>query len=151
MLLTELDGNELRRRLDWGFGRFEGYTGINNHMGSKFTSDEAGMRVVMDEVRRRGLLFLDSRTTGGTVGPRLARAAGVPVAERNVFIDNDNKVASINKQLAEVEAVAQRQGYAVAIGHPREATIKALGPWLAEVQNRGFRLVPLTTIVKRLN
>ena len=75
----------------------------------------------------------------------------MPVAERNVFIDNDNKVASINKQLAEVEAVAQRQGYAVAIGHPREATIKALGPWLAEVQNRGFRLVPLTTIVKRLN
>ncbi|MHA1599130.1 MAG: divergent polysaccharide deacetylase family protein [Alphaproteobacteria bacterium] len=151
VLLAELDEAELRRRLQWGFGRFDGYTGVNNHMGSKFTTNEVAMRVVLEEIGRRGLLFLDSRTSGRTVGGRLARSLGVPFAERNVFIDNDNEVAAVNKQLAEVEALARKQGYAIAIGHPREATIRALGPWLTEVQSRGFRLVPLTTIVKRLN
>lgn len=150
VLLTGLDEKELRRRLDWGFGRFKGYTGINNHMGSKFTADENAMRPVMEEIRRRGLLFLDSRTSARTVGARLARSMGVPFAERNVFLDHVNEVAAVNGRLAEVEAVAKRQGYAVAIGHPREATIKALGPWLADVEKRGFRLVPLSAIVKRL-
>lgn len=150
VLLTGLDEQELRRRLDWGFGRFQGYIGVNNHMGSKFTSDENAMRLVLEEIRRRGLLFMDSRTSAKTVGARLARRMGVPFVERNVFLDHVNEVAAVNRQLAEVEAVARRQGYAVAIGHPREATIKALEPWLADIEKRGFRLVPLSAVVKRL-
>jgi len=148
-LLTELSEIEIRRRLEWGMGRFKGYVGINNHMGSKFTSDEKSMRIVIEEIKRRGLLFLDSRTSGRTVGIKLAREMGVPHANRNVFIDHVNEIDSVNTQLHQVEAVARRQGYVVAIGHPREVTLKALGPWLKTVEGRGFKLVPLTTIVRR--
>ncbi len=149
VLLTGLDDNELERRLDWGLGRFSGYVGINNHMGSKFTADSRAMRLVIEAVKRRGLLFLDSRTTGRTVGAKLARRLGVPVAERNIFIDNIGTLDEINARLREVEKLARRNGFAVAIGHPRQATIEALKVWLGGLRSKGFRLVPISAIVKR--
>ena len=146
-LLTGLSHDELRRRLEWGFQRFSTYVGINNHMGSKFTSDAKAMRIVIEEVKRRGLLFLDSRTSGKTVGAKLAREMGVPVAERNIFLDHENSVEAVNDQLKQVEKMARRTGSVIAIGHPRDATIKALKVWLADIESRGFKLVPLTTLV----
>lgn len=146
-LLTELSNEELHRRLNWGLDRFSTYVGINNHMGSKFTSDSESMKVVLAELKRRGLLFLDSRTSGKTVGAKLAREMGVPVAERNIFLDHENSIEAVNKQLLQVEKMARRKGLAIAIGHPREATIKALKPWLQEIEAKGFRLVPLSTVV----
>ena len=149
VLLTGLDDDELRRRLDWGFSRFSGYVGINNHMGSKFTADSKAMELVIDAVKRRGLLFLDSRTSAQTVGAKLAKRMDVPLAERNIFIDNVNKIDDVNARLFEVEKFARRNGFAIAIGHPRQATIEALKVWLEDVQSRGFRLVPVSTIVKK--
>jgi len=147
VLLTDLGEDELRRRLEWGFARFSSYVGVNNHMGSKFTSDAGAMRIVLEEIKRRGLLFLDSRTSAKTVAAELSRQMGIPTAERNVFLDHVNEVAAVNRQLAEVEALARKHGYAVAIGHPREATIRALGPWLERLNGRGIRLVPLSAVV----
>jgi polysaccharide deacetylase 2 family uncharacterized protein YibQ len=148
-LLPNLSEKELRRRLEWGFGRFSTYVGLNNHMGSKFTSDSKAMRIVIEETKRRGLLFLDSRTSGKTVGAKLARELGVPVAERNIFLDHENNIKAVNTQLAQVEKMARRTGAVIAIGHPRDATIKALQVWLKGIEAKGFQLVPLTTIVTR--
>ena len=149
VLLTGMKPAELKRRLRWGLDRFESYVGINNHMGSKFTADGTAMAVVMEEIRSRGLMFLDSRTTAATVGRVLARRMGVPFLERNVFLDHDNDVASIKARLAEVEKLALRKGKAIAIGHPREATIRVLGPWLDGLEAKGFQLVPLTALLDR--
>jgi len=146
-MLSSLGADELRRRLRWDLSRFPAYVGINNHMGSKFTADRAAMTVVLAELKNRGLLFLDSRTTGKTVGAALARRMGVPFAERNIFLDNVNDVAAVNSRLAEVERFARRNGFAVAIGHPRDATLAALAVWLKGVEKRGFVLVPLTAVV----
>lgn len=147
VLMSGLGADELRRRLRWGLSRFEAYVGINNHMGSRFTADAAGMTVVMEEIKSRGLLFLDSRTTNRTVAAALARRAGVPFVERNIFLDHVNDVATVRGRLAEVERLARRTGFAVAIGHPRQATLTALSTWLEEVEGRGFVLVPLTAVV----
>ncbi|NQV21993.1 MAG: divergent polysaccharide deacetylase family protein, partial [Rhodospirillales bacterium] len=76
-LLTTLDAAEISERLAWNLGRFSGYVGINNHMGSRFTADPRALAPVMAELKSRGLLFLDSRTTNQTVGRRLALQAGV--------------------------------------------------------------------------
>jgi polysaccharide deacetylase 2 family uncharacterized protein YibQ len=148
-LLINLSDQELRRRLDWGFSRFPNYVGLNNHMGSKFTSDVKSMRIVIEETKRRGLLFLDSRTSSKTVGAKLARELGVPAVERNIFLDHENNINAVNTQLAQAEKIARRIGAVVAIGHPRDATIKALQTWLKSVESKGFQLVPLTTIVKK--
>lgn len=145
-LLTGLDADEMKRRLLWGLDRFEGYVALNNHMGSRFTKSESGMAVVMAELAARGLAFLDSRTTGDTVGEGMARRYGVPFAGRDVFLDNDTDVVKVRAQLAVVEDTARRQGYAVAIGHPHRGTIEALKAWLPEVRARGFALVPMSAI-----
>jgi polysaccharide deacetylase 2 family uncharacterized protein YibQ len=118
-------------------------------MGSRFTQDAAGMRVVLAEAKQRGLLFLDSKTIAGSVGDALAAEMGVTHIARDVFLDDDMSEAAVARQLAEVEAIARKQGYAVAIGHPHPATIAVLKRWLPEAKARGFAIVPLTTIIKK--
>ncbi|MBI3445009.1 MAG: divergent polysaccharide deacetylase family protein [Magnetospirillum sp.] len=151
VLETDLPADEIRRRLDWGLSRFDGYIGINNHMGSRFTSDAAGMRVVMAELRRRGLAFIDSVTSERTVGAETARHYGVPFAARHVFLDNDQGVAHVRSQLAKTEAYARKHGAAIAIGHPHDGTIEALSGWLGGLEAKGFVLVPVSTIIRMGN
>ena len=146
-LLTGLRADEIRLRLEWGLAAFAAHVGINNHMGSKFTRDEAAMTVVMEELKRRGLMFLDSRTSNSTVGPGLARRLGVPYAERNVFIDDHNDIQTIQYRLSQVERLADQKGFAIAIGHPRESTLQVLGDWLDGLDDKGYALVPLTNVV----
>jgi len=148
-LLVGMDRGELLRRLDWGLGRFDGYVGINNHMGSSFTRDPEGMRVVMEVLRDKGLLFLDSKTVADSLGPRLARQFGVVNVARDIFLDNDTSGPMLAKQLREVEQVALQRGDAIAIGHPHPETIAALRAWIPEAKSRGFAIVPLSAIVER--
>ena len=118
VLLLDHDEAELRRHLNWVLDRAEGYVGINNHMGSRFTRDEAAMSIVMAELERRGLAFLDSRTTNESVAEIMADRFSVPVISRDVFLDNEPAPEKIEAQLARVEEIARRQGHAVAIGIP---------------------------------
>ncbi len=148
-LNTDLHPNEVKSRLLWALNRIPGHVGINNHMGSRYTSHEKGMQLVMAELRTRGLLFLDSRTSRNTVGAKLAKIYQVPHVVRNIFLDHDPKLESIKKQLAELEKVAQKKGYAVAIGHPRDATIEALSQWLPILAEKGLVLVPISAIIAR--
>lgn len=148
VLEVGVNPEENRRRLIWGLERFEGFVGINNHMGSRYTGDRVGMRVVMEELKKRGLLFLDSVTTDKSVAPELARNYQVPFAARQVFIDNDQNVAAVTAQLAKAEAYARKHGAAIAIGHPHDATIEALSQWLPALDAKGIVLVPVSAIVR---
>lgn len=148
-LLVNLSPDELKRRLDWGLDRFSGFIGINNHMGSRFTQDDAGMRVVMHELQSRGLLFLDSRTISNSVGERVASEMGVPHIGRDVFLDDDMSAESVTRQLALTERIAAKQGYVVAIGHPHPTTVAVLKKWMVEAKQRGFVLVPLSAVARR--
>ena len=147
-LRAELGKEELARRLAWGLARFEGYVGVNNHMGSGFTTSIPGMAQVMVELKARGLIYLDSLTVPGAVGAPLADRLGVPFAVRDVFIDNDQDRAAIRRQLRQLERVAERRGAAIGIGHPHDATLEELAVWLPEVQKRGFTLVPVSALVR---
>jgi polysaccharide deacetylase 2 family uncharacterized protein YibQ len=149
-LVTGLSHEVLMGRLDWGLARFEGYVGINNHMGSRFTGSVADMAPVLREIQAQGLLYLDSKTSSASVAAGLARRLEVPFAARDVFLDNDpHDPAAIRRQLARLEATARRRGYAVGIGHPHDATLAELARWLPEVAERGFALVPVSAIVRR--
>jgi len=148
-LRVGLGHDELLRRLRWGLDRFSGYVGINNHMGSRFTSDTVSMTPVIEELRARGLLFLDSRTAGSTVGEMLARRQGVPTVGRNVFLDDELSAPAIGARLVDAEQTARRRGAAVAIGHAHDATLAALAAWLPTLAGKQIVLVPLTAIVRR--
>lgn len=148
VLLREANTEELAKSLEWSLDRFDGYVGINNHMGSRFTTYLPGMQVVMEELNRRGLAFLDSVTSGQSQGRQAAVAAGVDFAIRNIFIDHQNDVTMINQQLAKIEVLARKQGHAIAIGHPREKTLQAITPWLKGLEEKGFQLVPVSVLLQ---
>lgn len=149
-LLTSLTPAEFDRRIDWNLSQFDHFVGINNHMGSKATSDPTAMAAVMSKLRDRGLLFLDSRTSGATVAHAEAEEHGIPALRRDVFLDHDPSPIAVRAALDKVEKIARRQGHAIAIGHPRDATIEALEEWLPDVRARGFALVPLSAVALRL-
>jgi hypothetical protein len=147
VLSVNLPAEELKKRVDDDLDRFRGYVGINNHMGSKFTAYAPGMQVLMAELHRRGLLFVDSLTTDHSVGLALAQQSGVPTVARNVFLDNVGEVAAVEGQLIKLEELARKKGSAVAIGHPRDATIAALNAWLPSLREKGLVLVPISQVV----
>ena len=149
-LLIDLTTAEFTRRLEWNLTQFAGYVGVNNHMGSKLTSDPAALAPIMVALKQRGLMFLDSRTTGETKGLAVARRYGVPAIERNVFIDHDVSPIAVRTSLVRAEDLARRNGYAIAIGHPKDVTLDALEEWLPDVKSRGFAIVPLTTIMRHV-
>jgi polysaccharide deacetylase 2 family uncharacterized protein YibQ len=148
-LLTELDGQELQRRLRWDLTRFKGYVGVSSHMGSKFTVWKPGMQVVMRELRARGLLFFDSWTHNRSLGMVLSRSYGVPSVARDVFIDHDVTEEAIHRRLARLERIARLRGYSVGVAHPYDLTFELLGRWISEVGSRGFTLVPVSAVVRR--
>ncbi len=145
-LMTGLGEEELKRRLAHNLSRLEGYVGVNNHMGSKFSKNRRAMTVVLNELAARGLLFLDSVTTGSTVGETIATASRMPFAARDVFLDSVAEKGFIESQLRVVEKVARRYGHAVAIGHPYAETMQVLKRWLPDARARGFEFVPISTV-----
>jgi len=146
-LLSSLEPAEMVSRLRSHLRSFRGFVGINNHMGSLLTADHERMALVMAELRRQDLLFLDSRTTPKSVAAAEAGRHGVPHASRDVFLDSP--FVSITRQLAQVEQIAAKRGVAVAIGHPHDRTIEALRAWLPTLESKGFALVPISTVVAR--
>lgn len=150
-VLVDLSTAELKRRIAWNLSQFDKFVGINNHMGSKATANRPAMTTVMTALRDRGLLFLDSRTSGATVAQSEAARQGIPALRRDVFLDHDPSPIAVRAALDQVEEIARRQGHAIAIGHPKDATIDALAEWLPDVRARGFALVPVSAIARRLS
>ncbi len=148
LLRARMGPYEIRRRIARDLDSLPGIVGINNHMGSLFTSDPQALAPVMEELVRRGLLFVDSRTSARSVAQDSAQAHGLPNAARDVFLDHYEGQAEVRKRLLETERVARKQGYAIAIGHPRAATLAELALWLDEVESKGYRLVPVSAIVR---
>lgn len=148
-LTSELAPAELVTRLRGQLRSFRGFVGINNHMGSLLTTDPERMAIVMAELRRLGLLFLDSRTTPQSVAAREAERMGVPHAQRDVFIDHDVDRATVLRALQRAERIARSHGHAVVIGHPHDVTLEALRTWLPTLEARGVALVPISAIVAR--
>lgn len=142
----EMKSGVLFETLMWNLDRFDGYAGVNNHMGSRFTRDEQAMKRVLSLVDQRGLFFLDSLTTGGSVVSRAGAAVGAEVFVRDVFLDAEPGRAAAQRQLALAEAIALKTGYAIVICHPHRETLDTIGPWLTTAPARGFELATISSI-----
>jgi uncharacterized protein len=121
--------------------------GVNNHQGSRATADPALMQALMLALRQRGLFFVDSRTDAKTVAYDMAERVYVPAASRKVFLDDVASRDAILKQLALAARDAQRDGFTIAIGHPRPATIAALAEGVPPLEARGIHLVFASELV----
>lgn len=99
---------------------------LNNHTGSVFTSNDLAMSRLFKALDKYGFIFVDSKTIANTYGKKYAQIYNMPYIARNVFLDNERNYKAVQKQLIESIRIAKKQGYAVAIGHPYDVTIKVL-------------------------
>ena len=146
-LTTAQDSVEIERLFDDALQWAPGAQGVNNHMGSRFTEDTERMKAVLTLIKRRGLFFVDSRTSPESAGFSLAREMALPTAQRDVFLDNERDVAAITGQIEELFKKAARRGHAVGIGHPYPETLEALRRALPRLHERGARVVPVTALL----
>ena len=100
--------------------------GVNNHMGSSFPEDEPAMTNLIHEMKERSLVFVDSVTTSGSIAWQVAQAAPIKSARRSIFLDNTLDEEKICHQLGKLVQIAERQGWAIGIGHPHRVTVDAI-------------------------
>ncbi|WP_069632959.1 divergent polysaccharide deacetylase family protein [Campylobacter pinnipediorum] len=116
-------------RVDFPTAKF-----MNNHTGSKFTSDFNAMDKAFKAFIKYDFIFIDSKTIDTTKVKKVAKKYKKPYISRDVFLDDKDNKASINKEIKNAINIAKQKGYAIAIGHPRKNTIEALK------QNRSYIL-----------
>lgn len=146
-LLTMLGPDRNVERLEWSLGKAVGYVGITSTTGSKFTANPAAMQPVIDVLKARGLLLVDSRVNPKSVAGPLANLAGVPRALGDRVIDRDLSRGAIDDQLRELEELAKTNGAAVGFASPYPTTIERLNLWLTSLADRGIALAPASAVV----
>lgn len=148
-LYVSLSPEEIRTRVDRFLEEVPGAVGMNNHMGSKFTESEPGMREVLQRLKAAHLFFLDSRTSVHSCGPRVARELGVPVAQNQFFLDVSTQPADVAAVLEQVRKTAHRDGSAIAIGHVHwRATAESLAAAVPKFRGEGLEFVPVSAFVR---
>ena len=134
-----MTSEEIEWRINEVLNEIPEAVGMNNHQGSRATTDSKIMSVVASVLKNRDKYFLDSRTVSNTVGEKSMRAIGVPTASRHVFLDNDSSIDKISSQLDELAAFAKKRGLGIGIGHARPNTLKVLQDKIPELLKVGYK------------
>jgi polysaccharide deacetylase 2 family uncharacterized protein YibQ len=145
-LLRNMERDEFRYTLDAALASVPHVTGVNNHMGSLLTSDRAAMQWLMQDLSRKGLFFIDSRTSRATVAEQQARDGAVAVARRDVFLDSSRDPREVRRQFRRLVKLAVERGSALAIGHPYRETLAVLADELPRLHGMGIELVPASRL-----
>lgn len=149
-LLDHMSHVELVATLAADFAAVPQAVGVNNHQGSVLTADPQAMDWLMQGIKTHGgLFFVDSRTTGRTVAGRTARQLGIPLLNRDVFLDNVVDREAIRRQFLTLIETARRRGTALAIGHPKPETLAVLAEMLPTLPQYGVQLVSLHELLAK--
>lgn len=150
--LTLMTGQSRRLRetmLRTNLGKFTGYVGVVNFMGSRFTAAPDSIRPVLDELKRRGLMFIDNRDSKFSRAASMAAGINMPWALNNGYIDDELDAAFIAVQLEKLEQRARAQGTALGIGRPYPVTYRTIEVWAEGLAAKGIELVPVTSIASQ--
>jgi polysaccharide deacetylase 2 family uncharacterized protein YibQ len=147
-LLTSLDDKQNTDRLDKVMGAGVGYIGLTSLMGSRFTTSKAAMTPILAELKRRGLLFVDNRA-GENGAAALARLMDLPWAVGDRVLDAEANQAVIDRVLAELETVAQRNHVALGIATLSPLMIDRVTNWSASLQDKELVLAPTSAVADR--
>ena len=138
-LTTSMTSDEIESKVEEVISEFPEAVGMNNHQGSKATSDKRIMNIVGNVLKRHGKYFIDSRTSSETVAETTMRSRGVPTIRRHVFLDNEDKYNKIREQLYKLADKAELKGLAVGIGHAKTNTLKVLKQEIPRLKEHGFK------------
>ena len=147
-LLTSMTSELLENKLIQAFESLPEAIGMNNHQGSKATSDSKTMTVLASVLKDRGKYFIDSRTSPLTIGEKTMISFGVPTARRNIFLDNNNDLDKIEEQMNKLANSAKKNGVAVGLGHARKNTLTVIEKVVPDLLDKGFVFQFASQVVK---
>ena len=151
-LMVNMDEQQIRRQLDDDLAVVPYVSGVNNHMGSRFMEDFNRLSLLMEELKKRNLYFVDSRTTPNSKGLEAAVRTGIHFASRDIFIDHEHGYEAAFQNLLKVSR--QDKGYSrplLLIGHPHPDTIRAIKTIIPLWEREGIRIVDVKTVLRRVN
>ena len=146
-MLTTVSATENTGRLEWLMSRAPGFVGMAATLGDKFMLEEGAARPVLETLRGRGLMILDTRALPRSVIARLADGIGLPYGIGSVVIDDDPSPQAIAAKLTKLEDIARVQGSAIGIAHPYAITNEKIDQWARTLHQRNIQLAPVTALV----
>ncbi len=146
-ILSGMPPDQLIAQLNRNIDQTPGLSGVNNHMGSRISTSSEQMRQIFSILKKRGLFYIDSRTTPDSVAKYSADLLDLPFAERDIFIDHYDNPAFIQAQLDKLVQQALKHGYAIGIAHPHANTVAALTRFIPELNGK-VRVVPASKVVQ---
>ena len=148
-LLTSLTPQQNIDRLYWLMSRFQGYVGLANTMGARFTASEPSFGPILHETAKRGLIFVDDGSNPRSVAGRVAGANNLPFARADVILDSVPTPAEIDRALGRLEAAARERGAAVGIASALPVSIEHIAKWAKDARSRGLLLVPISAVATK--
>jgi polysaccharide deacetylase 2 family uncharacterized protein YibQ len=148
-LLTTLPAEQNLDRLHWFMSRVQGYVGIANYMGARFSANESAMAAVMREGAKRGLIYFDDASSSRSVASQIAAANSSGFAQADLVLDAVPTPAAIDAALVRLESLARERGTAVGVAKASPAAIDRLSQWAKTAESRGIALVPISAIANK--
>jgi polysaccharide deacetylase 2 family uncharacterized protein YibQ len=148
-LLTSLTPQQNVERLHWLMSRFQGYVGLSNTMGARFTASEPSFAPILHETAKRGLVFVDDGSNPRSVAGRIAGAGNLPFAQADVVIDAVPTPEEIDRALGRLEMTARERNVAVGIASALPVSIDEIAKWAKAAESRGLLLVPISAVANK--
>jgi uncharacterized protein len=148
-LVTSLTPEQNIERLQWAMSRFQGYVGIANHMGARFTASESSFAPIMREISKRGLIYVDDASSPRSLASQIAGGSRLAFAKANMMLDAVPSAAEVDRALVRLERMARESGLAIGFAAALPVTIERISIWARTAENRGFTLAPITAAAIR--
>jgi polysaccharide deacetylase 2 family uncharacterized protein YibQ len=129
--------------------RFQGYVGIANYMGARFTAAEQALGPVMRDAGKRGLIYVDDGTSARSLTSQIAGASNMPFAKANIVLDAVPTPIEIDNALGRLEAMARERGVAIGVATALPASIDRIAQWAKAAAGRGIVLVPVSAVASK--
>lgn len=136
-------------KLHWVMSRVQGYVGITNFMGARFLTVRPALKPVLDDMARRGLMFVEDGSVANSLVAEVASTASLPVARGTVLLDGLDKGGDFDAALQRAEASARSGAPAIVMGPALPTTIERINRWARSLQGKGIVLVPVSALVGR--
>ncbi len=148
-LLTSVSPSDNIRRLNWLLGRFKGYVGVINHMGSRFIASPEPLRPILRALKDRGLMLVDSRSISKSVAAGLAGQMQLPRALNDRFLNHELTRGAIDQSFAPAEGDARARGVAMVVARSSPVMLERIVAWLPMLEPRGIEIVPVTAVANK--
>jgi polysaccharide deacetylase 2 family uncharacterized protein YibQ len=148
-LLTTLTPQQNIDRLYTVMGKIQGYVGMTNTMGARFTASEESFSPILRETGKRGLIFVDDGSNPRSAAGRIAGANNLPFVHADVVIDAVPTPTEIDRALDRLEMAARERSFAVGIASALPVAIEHIAAWAKAAESRGLLLVPVSAVAAK--